>query len=122
MRLFLKILFVGIFCFMVWGNVNAALQQPLFTGTHINPEVTRQFHESPWAVATLYDAYCGFITFFVWVCFKERSLVAKVLWFILIMALGNIAMSAYMLIQLFKLKCEEPLTNLVLSRGSTPAA
>ena len=122
MRLFLKILFAGIFCFMVWGNVNAALQQPLFIGAHINPEVTRQFHESPWAVATLYDAYCGFITFFVWVCFKERSLLAKVLWFILIMALGNIAMSAYMLIQLFKLKCEEPLTNLVLSRGRTPAA
>ncbi len=106
---------------MVWGNVNAALHQSLFTGMHINPEVTRQFNESPWAVATLYDAYCGFITFFVWVCFKERSLGARILWFILIMALGNIAMSAYMLIQLFKLKCEEPLTDLVLKRNPVAA-
>jgi hypothetical protein len=65
-------------------------------------------------VATLFDAYFGFLTFFVWVCFKERRLAAKVIWFVLIMALGNIAMSGYVLIQLFKLKPEEPLSDLVL--------
>jgi hypothetical protein len=69
---------------------------------------------SPWSVATLFDAYFGFVTFFVWVCFKERSLTAKIVWFVLIMALGNIAMSAYVLLQLFKLKPEEPLSHVLL--------
>ena len=73
---------------------------------------------SPWAVATLFDAYFGFVTFFVWVCFKERSLAAKVIWFVLIMALGNIAMSGYVLIQLFRLKPDEPLSDLVLKPAS----
>ncbi len=68
---------------------------------------------SPWAVATLFDAYFGFVTFFVWVCFKERTVASKVLWFVLIMGLGNIAMSAYVLVQLFKLRDHEPLSNIL---------
>ena len=71
---------------------------------------------SPWAVATLFDAYFGFVTFFVWVCFKERALAAKLLWFMLIMGLGNIAMSGYVLLQLFKLRPDEPLSNLLVRR------
>lgn len=70
---------------------------------------------SPWACATLFDAYFGFLTFFVWVCFKETKVWVKVLWFVLIMMLGNIAMSGYVLIQLFRLKAEEP-ASAVLSR------
>lgn len=73
---------------------------------------------SPWAVATLFDAYFGFVTFFVWVCFKERTLAAKLLWFVLIMGLGNIAMSGYVLMQLFKLRSDEPLSNLLVRRGA----
>ena len=74
---------------------------------------------SPWAVATLFDAYFGFVTFFVWVCFKERTLAAKLLWFMLIMGLGNIAMSGFVLLQLFKLRPDEPLSNLLVRRRQT---
>jgi hypothetical protein len=73
---------------------------------------------NPWAVATLWDAYCGFITFFCWVCYKEGSTGPRVLWFILIMALGNIAMSAYMLIQLFRLRDDEPMDAVVRRRAA----
>ena len=73
---------------------------------------------NPWAVATLFDAYFGFTTFFVWVYFKERTNAARILWFFLIMALGNIAMSAYVLRQLFKLRDDEPLSNLLLRRNA----
>ncbi len=65
------------------------------------------FAASPWAMATLYDAYFGFITFFCWLAWRERSLALKVVWFVLIMALGNIAMSAYVLLQLFSLKDDQ---------------
>jgi hypothetical protein len=78
---------------------------------------------SPWSVATLFDAYFGFTAFFVWVCCKERSLGARVLWFVLIMSLGNIAMSAYMLRQLFKLKPGEPVKHIFWTGivGAVPA-
>jgi hypothetical protein len=57
----------------------------------------------PWFHATLADAYFGFITFYVWVFYKERTWVGRIVWFVLIMTLGNIAMSIYMLLQLWRL-------------------
>ena len=66
------------------------------------------FGANPWAVATLYDAYCGFLTFYVWVAYKERALSARALWFVLMMGLGNVAMSVYVLKQLMRLKQDEP--------------
>ena len=72
---------------------------------------------NPWAVATLYDAYFGFITFFVWVAYKETRMWARILWLVLILALGNIAMSLYVLIQLFRLKPEEPAEAMLRRAG-----
>ena len=65
------------------------------------------FAANPWAVATLYYAYFGFITFWVWVAYKENTLWSRLLWLVLILGLGNIAMSLYVLIQLFRLKPEQ---------------
>ena len=113
MKLFLKLLFAGIFLWMAGMTTYVSLHKSLLlAGSEFS------WASSPWAVATLFDAYFGFITFFIWVCFKERTLGAKILWFLLIMLLGNIAMSGYVLLQLFKLKPEEPLSNLVLKRAS----
>jgi hypothetical protein len=109
MRLVLKLLFAAIFLWMVGMTTYVSLHKPLWlAGSEFS------WSGSPWAVATLFDAYFGFVTFFVWVCFKERTLAAKVLWFLLIMGLGNIAMSSYVLIQLFKLRPDEPLSRLLL--------
>ena len=105
MKLFLKLVFLAIFTYMITmtfliqGHKSIMLSPGEF-----------DWATSPWAVATLFDAYFGFITFFVWVCFKERTSAARALWFILIMTLGNIAMSGYMLIQIFRLKKDEPVS------------
>lgn len=58
----------------------------------------------PWMVATLFDAYFGFLTFFVWVCYKEIKMMNKIIWFVAIMILGNIAMSVYVLLEVRRLK------------------
>jgi len=113
MRLLLKIMFGAIFLWMAGMTTYVSLHKSLWlAGSEFS------WVSSPWAVATLFDAYYGFLTFFVWVCFKERSLAARVMWFLLIMGLGNIAMSAYVLMQLFRLKSDEPLSNLVLRTTS----
>lgn len=107
MKLFLKILFSFIFLFMVVATVRTSLQVPIWQAS---------FTGNPWAWATLYDAYFGFITFFCWVAWRERTLGAKVVWFLLIMTLGNIAMSFYVLLQLFSLKRDEPVDALFRKR------
>jgi hypothetical protein len=103
MKLFLKLLLGGILIYMVsmttWVSLHKSI---LASGNEFS------WTASPWAVATLFDAYFGFVTFYVWVAYKERNWAAKALWFLLIMGLGNIAMSIYVLIQLFKLRPEQP--------------
>jgi hypothetical protein len=101
MKTALNILFSGIFLWMTVLTVRTSLAVSLW-------DAWDSFAANPWAVATLYDAYFGFITFFVWVAYKERSLWSRILWLILILGLGNIAMSLYVLIQLFRLKPNEP--------------
>jgi len=56
-----------------------------------------------WFQATLLDAYFGFLTFYVRVARKERTLLRPLIWFVLIMALGNLAMSACVILQLIRL-------------------
>jgi hypothetical protein len=91
---FLRGLFLIIIASMLWVTGWASLRCPLFGIPH--DVVTH-----PWFIATLFDAYWGFITFFVWVCFKQTSGLARVVWFVAIILLGNIAMSAYWLNELF---------------------
>lgn len=110
MRIALKTLFLGILVFMLWITIKATLNRGMLDeGAEIWPYW--------WFRATLADAYCGFLTFFAWVAYKERPAWRKVLWFVLIVTLGNIAMSIYMLIELFRLKHEEPLTTLLIRRN-----
>ena len=111
MKTFLKLLFATIFLFMTVMTIRTSMQVSLWSAWSA-------FAASPWSMATLYDAYCGFITFFCWVAWRERSLGVKILWFVLIMALGNIAMSLYVLIQLFGLKKEESVSALFQQKAA----
>jgi predicted permease len=71
-----------------------------------------------WTIATLIDAYFGFITFYAWVFYKERSTVAKLGWFLAIMLLGNMAMAAYVLRELGRLRDDEPASAILLRRAA----
>lgn len=99
MKKTLVFLFGAIIATMLVVTSLASLRRPIWASG-------AEFHwiSSPWSVATLFDAYFGFLTFYVWVAYKERTAAARVVWFILIMALGNMAMSAYVLLQLSKLR------------------
>jgi uncharacterized protein DUF1475 len=110
-KLFLKVLFGFIFVFMLVMTIRTSMQQSLWSALP-------SFAASPWSMATLYDAYFGFVTFFCWLAWREKSLVAKVLWFVFIMAAGNIAMSLYVLIQLFQLKTDESASALFRQKAA----
>lgn len=101
MKTVLKLLFGAIFLWMTVLTIRTSMTVSLWSAWD-------SFAANPWAVATLYDAYFGFITFWVWVAYKESTLWSRLLWLVLILGLGNIAMSFYVLIQLFRLKPEQP--------------
>jgi hypothetical protein len=93
----LRLIFGSILGFMIVGTIVASLRQNLFDGGS-------QMLATPWGWMTLFDAYFGFLTFYVWVAYKETSLLAKVLWFVAIMTLGNMAMALYVLVKLSALR------------------
>jgi len=106
MKTALKLLFAAIFLWMTVLTVRTSLVVSLWSAWD-------SFVANPWAVATLYDAYFGFITFWVWVAYKENTLWSRLLWLALILGLGNIAMSLYVLIQLFRLKPDQSVEALL---------
>ncbi len=95
MKRALAVLFLAILATMLFVTIRASLERSVFDNGFLIRDV--------WGVATLADAYCGFLTFYAWVFYKERGWPGRVAWFALIMALGNIAMSAYVLIALVRL-------------------
>ena len=101
MILFLRALFIVIIASMLAVTSWASLHTPLFS-------IPREVFTHPWFIATLFDAYWAFIAFYVWIAWKEQSLAARVLWFVAIIALGNIAMAAFMLRELFAVSAADP--------------
>jgi hypothetical protein len=92
----LKALFLAILVAMLYLTVVASLDRSVFgAGAVLWPD--------PWFRATLADAYCGFLTFYAWVCYREGSWAGRLAWFVSSMLLGNIAMALYMLVLLFRL-------------------
>lgn len=108
MLIFLRVLFLVVLASMVAVTAWASGQCALFN-------IPRDVFTHPWFIATLVDAYWAFIAFFIWVAWKEQSLAARVLWFIAIILLGNIAIAGYMLRELFHIRTS-PEISLVFTR------
>jgi Protein of unknown function (DUF1475) len=109
----LQILFGFILLSLLAYTSFASLQQPVMQWQGLTREPDRW-----WTIATLIDAYYGFITFFVWVAYKETAWIKRISWFVAIMLLGNMAMSAYVLWQLRQHGAGEPLANVLLRRSA----
>jgi hypothetical protein len=107
LRLVFGFILVSLTAYNLWASV----QQPLWQWAGLT---TRP--DNWWTIATCIDAYYGFTTFYIWVLYKERGLQSRVIWFIAIMALGNIAMSSYVLLQLARLRAEEPAAAILTAR------
>jgi Protein of unknown function (DUF1475) len=94
----LKILFSCIFLTLLSYNLWASTRQPLLQWSGLTAGPDRY-----WNIAAFMDAYFGFLTFYVWVLYKETGSLPRIVWFAAIMLLGNIAMSAYVLLHLMRL-------------------
>ncbi len=90
----------------------ASWLQPVWEWTGL-----KQQPNNAWTIATLFDAYFGFAAFYIWVLYKEPSVAKRVLWFIAIMALGNMAMAVYVLKELSQLHRDDGMEQLLVRRN-----
>jgi hypothetical protein len=105
----LRLLFFVILAVMLWGTVRASLAQALF-------DIPSEVYGNPWFQVTLFDAYFAFLTFYIWIAWKEQSLGARVLWFVTVILWGNFAMATYMLVELFRVRADVPLGEVFTTR------
>lgn len=70
----------------------------------------------PWYRILLVDAYCGFLWFWLWVAWREQSVLRGAVWFVLIMGLGNLATAGYLLLQLHRWQPGQGVAGLLLGR------
>ena len=70
-----------------------------------------------WFRLTLADAYFGFLMVYLWVAYKERTLWSRIAWFLLFMTMGNMAVAAYILIQLSRVRHGNLAESLLLRDG-----
>lgn len=103
----LRVLFLSILILMLFVTIKAGINENMFTA---GGRILRD----PWAFATLCDAYCGFFTFYAWVFYREKTFGRRLVWFVLIMGLGNIAMSLYALFRLFSVTPATHLSHVLL--------
>jgi hypothetical protein len=109
MRLLLKSIFVAVILLMLVATIQGSLDRNVMIALE-------ELWPDPWFRATLADAYFGFLTVFVWIAYRERSLAAKILWFVALMLLGNFAIATYILIELFRLPADATIDRLLLRK------
>lgn len=107
LRAIFAFILLSLLAYTTW----ASFQQPITEWRGL----TRQ-PDNWWTIATLIDAYYGFLTFYVWVFYKELRAARRIGWFIAIMLLGNMAMAAYVLLQLSRLRDDEPASAILTAR------
>ena len=107
MRKAIIIVFVLILVSMASSIIHALLTADFF-------ESGSMLMKDAWGRTTLLEAYLAFVVFYVWVFYKEQ-LFGKILWFFLIMGIGNVAIATYVLIQIAKMGKNDPWAKLLLN-------
>lgn len=101
----LKIIFTVLLVWMIYVVISTSLDSNLFREWDSLGSI-------PWMRATLWDFYTNALIIYLWIFYKESGVFLKILWLLLMFFLGSIASCAYILIELFRLKPDEGLTEL----------
>ncbi|MDH3253976.1 MAG: DUF1475 domain-containing protein [Acidobacteriota bacterium] len=105
----LKIVFLLVLLAMLAVTTVASLDRGVF-------DAGADLWQDPWFRATLADAYFGFLAVYLWIAYKERTWGRRILWFVLLVTLGNIAIAVYVLLQLFRLPASATMDDLLLRK------
>lgn len=106
----LKVLFSIMLIWICYNVITTSIQSNLFKEWDFLGSI-------PWMRATLWDFYTNVLIIYLWICYKQKGISAKVIWLILLVTLGSIASCAYVLIQLFRLKPNEGVKQLLIDQN-----
>jgi hypothetical protein len=70
-----------------------------------------------WGLATLFDAYFGFVWFWLWILWKEPRWMSRILWLLLLFALGNLAIAAFVATEAWKWNEDDGFGSLLAGRN-----
>jgi len=105
----------------LWCVLVLAAMTAVSLWASLESNIIQGFHRvlsDRWGLATLADAYLGFTWFWLWICFKEKSWLRRGVWLVLLYALGNFAMAAYVLMALARLRPDEGMEALLVKGRS----
>jgi hypothetical protein len=109
MKNILLVLFTAVFLWVTYVVIDTSYQSNLFKEWDYLMGI-------PWMQATLWDFYANILVLLIWVYYKESSIALKALWTVLFITLGSIAVTGYVLLQLFKLKTGEGLEKILIRK------
>jgi hypothetical protein len=107
LTLFYSVVLVAMLSGIIW----ASLSQNLFT---LPPQVALH----PWFIVTLMDTYFAFATIYLWMAYKTETLVGRIVWFLMVIALGNVAIALFMLKELRKYSRHQNLTWFIMRKST----
>jgi hypothetical protein len=90
MKPFFTVMLIAMVAVTTW----ASLDSSVIEGTHY-------LLSNRWGIATFGDTYFGFLTIYLWMAYKEPAPLKRILWFIAVLSLGTIAISVFMLHELY---------------------
>lgn len=102
--------YVLVFAGMVVGLSLASLHQNMF-------EAGGALMRDPWFVVTLVDVYLALATIALWIAWKERFGLRAWVWVLAVLALGNVGVAAYLLVQLGRWRPADGVAALLTRRG-----
>jgi hypothetical protein len=106
----LKIFFSVLLLWMCYTVISTSLSSNLFKEWDFLGSI-------PWMRATVWDFYANVAVIYLWIWYKEKSVILKVACLILLITLGSIASCAYVLVQLFRLKPNEGLKEFFIQQN-----
>lgn len=113
MRKSLTLYSVAVFLAMVavssWASLKLGVV-PALQELVAHPDAGTQ----PWFIATAFDAYFGFLWFWLWVAWREKTWLARLGWLVAILSLGNMAMAGYVWLAVRRLPRDAPVEALLL--------
>lgn len=109
----LKIFFGLVFVSLLGLCIHASRQRALW-------DLPREIATDPWFLATLLDAYWGFLIAWLWIAHRERRNLTRVGWLFAVLTLGNMGVALYALLQLSRLKSGDPVERLLTRPDPSP--
>ena len=110
---FMKVFLSLVWLFMVYTVVSTSLESSLFKEWDYLGSI-------PWMRATLWDFYANVLVIYLWVIYRERHILPKILWAVLFFALGSIGTIGYVLLQLYALRKDEGIQTFLQPKPAHP--